>query len=42
MHLNRLFAFVLFSLIVNCKNYYNDTIHWADNLNNGLDIESKK
>jgi hypothetical protein len=42
MHLNRLFAFALFSLIVNCKNYYNDTIHWADNLNNRLDIESVK
>ncbi|WP_299519324.1 hypothetical protein [Winogradskyella sp.] len=40
MRLNKLFIFLVFSFIISCKNHYNETIEWADNLQNGLSIES--
>ncbi len=41
MNLKKLFVLLILSLtIISCKNYYNDTIHWMDNLEGGLDIES--
>ncbi|NRD24502.1 hypothetical protein HNV10_14685 [Winogradskyella litoriviva] len=41
-NLNRLFIISIFTLVVNCKNYYNDTIRWADNLDSGLSIDDVK
>ncbi|WP_299121715.1 hypothetical protein [uncultured Winogradskyella sp.] len=42
MKLNKLIVFLVFSLIFSCKNYYNDTINWADNLQEGISLESAK
>ncbi len=40
MNLNKKKFLFLFSLtIVSCKDYYNETIEWIDNLESGLNIE---
>ena len=40
MNLNKYFILLfLFLTIVSCKDYYNQTIDWTDNLENGLDIK---
>lgn len=41
-NLNRFFVLLIFTLIMSCKNYYNDTIRWADNLEGGLSIDAVK
>jgi hypothetical protein len=33
---------IVFIVTFACKNYYNETIHWADNINLGSDIETVK
>ena len=41
MNRNKFLAILfLFVLIISCKDYYNDTIEWMDNLESGMNIES--
>lgn len=36
------FCCLLLVSLISCKNYYNETIEWADNINKGTDIETVK
>jgi len=36
------FCFLLIVSLISCKNYYNETIQWADDINKGTDIETVK
>ncbi|WP_422106406.1 hypothetical protein [Winogradskyella sp.] len=40
MRLSKLFILLLLSFLFGCKNYYNETIEWADNLEGDLSVES--
>ena len=42
LRLNKLVIFLVFNLLFSCKNYYNDTINWADNLKDGISMKSVK
>lgn len=43
IHLKKLIVLLFFTLIItSCKDYYNDTIKWMDNLESGLSIENVK
>ena len=42
MRLNRLLPLLLFLLVIGCKNYYNDTIEWADNIEKGTSLKKVK
>jgi len=33
---------LLIVCLISCKNYYNETIQWADDINKGTDIETVK
>ncbi|QHI34822.1 hypothetical protein IMCC3317_01660 [Kordia antarctica] len=37
----KIFTFIFFSIIlISCKNYYNDTLAWANNIESGTTIEN--
>ncbi|MBD1261369.1 hypothetical protein HZY62_12260 [Maribacter polysiphoniae] len=41
MYLNKIFVLLFLSItIAGCKDYYNETIEWVDNLERGLNIET--
>ena len=43
MKFNKFFVLIIITLVANsCKNYYNETIKWADNLETELNIKDVK
>lgn len=40
MSFNKILIILFFLTLTSCKDYYNDTIDWMDNLESGLSVEN--